>query len=198
MMTPSTLSRVTLQTLENYRTAATHAVVAYRLGGKRLVGLVNGTLENTVYPRTAKIAPRATKRLNQVRGKVSEAIVNGVDQVAQRSEQAIEFGSAAAAAQVSKLAGLASGMHNPCVANSLQTAARLSLPAAKVALAVSSRIAQGANALADAAGARPVRGMARKVAVQAKRRAAPVARNAQASLKTGAKRAAKFAKRAAA
>lgn len=197
-MTHSTLSSVTLQTLENYRHAAARTVVAYRLGGKRLLSAVNGALENTVYPRTAKIAPRATERLNRVRGNVSEVIVKGVDTVAQRSEQAIEFGSEAAAAQVSKLAKLAAGIHSPRVAGSLQTAARLSLPAANVALAVSSRVAQGANALADAAGARPVRSVARKTAAIAKRRTAPAARKAQATLKTGAKRAAKFAKRASA
>jgi len=32
-MTSQTLSQVTLKSIENYRTAATQAVVAYRLGG---------------------------------------------------------------------------------------------------------------------------------------------------------------------
>ena len=78
-MTAQTLSRVTLQTLENYRTAATQAVVAYRLGGHRLVGAVNGALKNGVYPRTAKMAPRATERLNEVRGSVSKIVVKGIE-----------------------------------------------------------------------------------------------------------------------
>lgn len=195
-MTPSTLSSVTLQTIENYRTAAARAVVAYHLGGKRLLGWVNGTLQNSVYPRTSKLAPRTTERFNQIRGSASEVVVKGVEQVAQRTGQAIEFGSAAAASQVSKLARFAAGVDHERVAGGLQTAARLSLPGARIALALSSRIAQGANALADAAGARPVRGMARKAALQAQRRAAPVARKAQATLKSGAKRVAKFSKRA--
>ena len=200
-MTPQTLSTVTLQTLDNYRIAATRAVAAYQLGGKRLLGLVNGALESRVYPRTAKVAPRATERLNEVRGSVSEIIVKGADRVAQRTEQAIVFSSDAAATQVSKIADFAAGIDNSLLANGLQAAARLTMPAAQVALAVSSKVAQGANALADAAGARPVRNMARKsqnVAAGAKRRAAPVARKAQATVKTTAKRAAKFAKRASA
>lgn len=194
-MSQTTLSSVTLQTLENYRHAAARTVVAYRLGGKRLIDALNGALQNTVYPRTAKLAPRATERLNQVRGSVSEVIVKGVDQVAQRTEQAIEFGSAAATAQVSRLAGFAARIDNPRLARSVQSIARFSLGGAKVALVVSDKVAQGANALADSVGARPLRSLARKATVQAKRRAAPVVRKAQTTLKAGAKRAGKFAKR---
>lgn len=188
-MTTPTLSSVTLETLENYRTAATRAVVAYRLGGNRLVRIVNGALQGSVYPRTAKLAPRATERMNEVRGNVSEIIVKGVDQVAERTAQAIEFSSTTAAAQVSKFADFAASIDNQIVANGLQTAARLTMPGAKVALVVSSKLAKGANALADAAGARPVRSVARKATVGAKRKVAPVARKAHAAVKTAAKRA---------
>ena len=197
-MTSQTLSSVTLETLGNYRNAATRAVAAYHVGGKRLLGLVNGALQNSIYPRTAKLAPRATQRINEVRGNVSEIIVKGVDQVAQRTEQAIKLSSTAAAAQVSRLAHFAAGIENEIVANGLQTASRLTLPGAKVALIVSSKIAQGANALADAAGVRPLRSVARKAAPGAKRRAAPSARKTKAPLKTGAKHVAKSGKRVAA
>jgi hypothetical protein len=197
-MTTQTLSSVTLETLGNYRNAAARAVAAYHVGGKRLLGLVNGALQNSVYPRTAKIAPRATQRINEVRGNVSKIIVKGVDQVAQRTEQAIKFSSTAAAAQVSRLAHFAAGIDNEIVANGLHTASRLTLPGAKVALIVSSKIAQGANALANAAGARPLRRVARKAAPAAKRRAAPASRKTKAALKTGAKRVATLGKRAAA
>ena len=195
-MTTPTLSSVTLKTLENYRNAATQAVVAYRLGGKRLVRMVNGALQNSVYPRTAKLAPRATQRLDNVRGSVSEAIVKGVDQVAQRTEQAIEISSAKAAEQLFKFADYAAKVDNPAVANGLQTAARLSLPGAKVALVISGKLAQGAGALADAAGAAPVRSSAGKATLSAKRRAAPVARKAHATPKTSAARATRISKRA--
>ena len=197
-MTPQTLSSVTLETLGNYRNAAARAVAAYHVGGKRLLGLVNGALQNSIYPRTAKIAPRATQRINEVRGNVSKIIVKGVDQVAQRTEQAIKFSSTAAAAQVSRLAHFAAGIDNEIVANGLQTASRLTLPGAKVALIVSSKIAQGANALADAAGVRPLRSVARKAAAGATRRAAPSAHKTKAPLKTGAKDVAKSGKRVAA
>lgn len=197
-MTPQKLRTVTLATLENYRHAATRAVVAYRLGGKRLLGLVNGALQGSVYPRTAKVAPFVTERLNAFRGGVSDIIVKGVDQVAQRSEQAIGFSADTAAAQVSRVAGFAAGIDNTMLANGLQAAARMTMPAARVALVVSGTIAQGANALADAAGARPVRRTARKAAAGAKRRAAPVARKAKAAAKGSARRVARSGKRAAA
>jgi len=161
-MTTPTLSNLTLQTLDNYRTAANQAVVAYRLGSHRLVNVVNATLENSVYTRTAKLAPQTTRRIDGVRGNVSDVVVKGIDQVAERTGQAIEMGSTAAAAQVKKAARFAAGIDNDLVASGLQTAVRLSMPGAKVALAVSGKVAEGAHALAGAAGARPVRKAARK------------------------------------
>ena len=192
-MTAQTLSRVTLESLENYRTAATQAVLAYRLGGRRLVGVVNGALKNSVYPRTAKLAPRATDRMNEVRGNVSEIVVKGIDQIAERATQVIDLGSTSAAVQVTEAAKFAAGIGNEIVANGLRVAARLSMPGAKVALVVSSRVAEGAHALADAAGARPVRTAARKTAAGSKRKVAPLAHRAKSMLKANTKRIAKTA-----
>ena len=166
----TTLSHLTLQTLDNYRTAASQAVVAYRLGSRRLVNVVNATLENSVYPRTARLAPVATRRMDGVRGNVSDVVVKGIDQVAERTEQAIEMGTAAAATQVKKAARFAANIDNNLVASGLQTAVRLSMPGAKVALAVSGKVAEGASALAGAAGARTVRKAVRKTTVKAGRK----------------------------
>jgi hypothetical protein len=89
------------------------------------------------------------------------------------------------------VAKFAAGIDNEIVANGLQTAARLTMPGAKVALVVSSRVVDGANALADAAGARPVRKAVGKAAAGAKRKAAPVARTAKGAVTTAAQRVAK-------
>ena len=187
-MTTQSLSRVTLQTLENYRTAATQAVVAYRLGSHRLVGVVNGALENNVYPRTAKLAPGATERMNEVRGNVSDIVIKGIDQMAERTEKAIDLGADTAAAQVAKVADFAAGIDNEYVANGLQTAVRLSMPGAKLALVVSGKVAERAEALVEAAGGKPVKKAMRRAGVVAKRKTAPVARKAKATVKTAAKR----------
>ncbi len=193
-MTTQTLSRVTLQSLENYRAAATQAVAAYRSGGHRLVSVFNRALKNSVYPRTAKLAPRATVRMNEVRGNVAEIVVKGIDQVAQRAGKAIALGSTTAAAQVTRVAKFAAGIDNEIVANGLQTAARLTMPGAKVALVVSRRVVKGANALADVAGARPVHKAVGKAAAGAKGKAAPVARKAKASVTAVTHRVAKAAR----
>lgn len=181
-MTTQTLSRVTLETLENYRTAATQAVTAYRLGSHRLVNVVNGALKKSVYPRTAKMAPRATDRMNEVRGNVSKIFVNGIDQVTERTERAIELSSTTAAAQVSKVAKFAAGIDNQILAGGLQGAARLAMPGAKLGLVLSSKVAEGASALADAAGRRAVH------------KAAPVARKAKSTVKAATRRVAKTTK----
>jgi hypothetical protein len=195
-MSTQTLSDLTLETLANYRTAATQAVGAYRAGSHRLVDMVNGTLENQVYPRTAKIAPRATEGLNGVRGSVSEIVVKGIDAASERTERAIEVGSEAAVAQLTKFADYMSEIDNAIVAGGLNTAARLSMPVAKLALVVSSKVAEGATALADAAGADAVAGVkrsVRKAAGAAKRHAEPVARKAKAGVKRAAARVRKAA-----
>lgn len=203
MNTP-TLSHLTLQTLDNYRAAANQAVLACRIGGHRLVTVVNATLENSVYPRTAKLAPYATRRIDGVRGNVSEVVVKGIDQVAQRTEQAIELSSSAAAAQVKKVVRFATGIDNDIVAVGLQAAARLTVPGAKVALVLSGKVAEGAQALAGVAGARPLRSpvrtsgkkaarksapkAARTATAQVKRQVAPVARRAKAAVEVSRKR----------
>jgi hypothetical protein len=202
-MNTTTLSRVTLQTLENYRTAANQAVVAYRLGSHRLVGVVNGALENTVYPRTAKLAPRATDRINGVRGNVSDIVVKGIDQVAETTGKAIDLGADTAVAQVTKVADFAAGIDNTYVAGGLQTAARLTMPGAKVALVVSGKVADGAQALAQAAAGKPVKAAARKAGARVQRAAKPVVRKAKvaeadaaSTVKVAAKRVTKNATKA--
>ena len=163
-MTSQYLSHVTLETLENYRNAARQGLLAYRSGSRRLIGAVNGALEQRVYPRTAKLAPRATAFMNDLRGNVTQIVIKGVEQSAERAATAIEFGAQTAGTQVNKLAQFAAKVDNPAVANGLQTVARLTMPSAKVALAISGKVAAGALALADAAGVRPVRSVARKAA----------------------------------
>jgi hypothetical protein len=197
-MRTQTLSHVTLQSIENYRTAAVETVAAYRVGSRRLVGVMNGALQNSVYPRTAMVAPRVTDRMDEVRGKVSDIVVKGIDQVAEGAEKAIELSSSTAASQLTKVAKFAAGIDNEIVANGLQAAARLTMPGAKVALLVSTRVAEGATALADAAGAHPVRKVARKAVRKAKasapRKAAPAVRKAKATVKTATRRATKAVK----
>jgi len=200
-MSTQTLSRVTLDTLENYRTAATQAVLAYRLGSQRLVGAVNGALENSLYPRTAKLSIGVTERMNEVRGNVSDIVVKGIDQVALRTEKAIEFGTTAAAAQVEKVAEYAAADHNALVAGSLEAAVRFSLPGAKLALAVSGKVAEGANKLADVAGAQELKKAVKKTVKKVARKAVAKVKAAEvapevavatvAKAKAPAKRAAK-------
>jgi hypothetical protein len=182
IMSDQYLSHVTLETLENYRNAARQGVLAYRSGSRRLIGAVNSALEHSVYPRTAKVAPRATEFMNEVRDNVSQIAIKGLDQSAARATTAIEFSAKAAGTQLNKLARYAARVDNPVVADGLQTVARLTMPGAKVALAISGKVAAGAAALADAAGARPVRRAARKAAAAPRRAAQRGAKAAKAPL----------------
>ncbi|MEJ6002973.1 hypothetical protein [Paucibacter soli] len=131
-----TLTRVTLNTVEHCRIAAKQFVLAYRLGSQRVIGKLDGALANTaVSPRIASLTGWVAK---------------GVEQVAERSSQAIDFGAHTAAAQLSKAAKLAKGVDNELLANGLQTASRLSLPTALALLAVAGKAAAGADNLVKA------------------------------------------------
>jgi hypothetical protein len=165
------LSHVTLETIENCRTAATQGVLAYRAGSHRLIGAVNGALERSVAPRSTELAQRATALMNTMRGSVTQIVIKGLDQTTAHAATAIEFSAYAAGTQLNKLARFAAQAHNPALANGLQTAARWTMPGAQVALAISGTVAASAVALAGAAGAHPARRTARKTAA-APRRAA--------------------------
>ncbi|MBI5255098.1 MAG: hypothetical protein HY855_01260 [Burkholderiales bacterium] len=182
-MTNPSLTHVTLETLENYRRAATQAVTAYRRGGHRLVGAVDTALQGAVLPRAAKLAPRAIETMDGVRGNVTQFIDKGIDQVADRTEQAIEASNNAAVAQVKKVAQFATGIENPMVVNGLQGAVRFTLPGAQAALAVSAKVVEGATALVEAAGGKPVKQAVRKAVAGTRRTAAKAGATVKAAAK---------------
>jgi hypothetical protein len=162
------LSHVTLETLENCRTAATQGVLAYRAGSHRLVGLVNGALARSVMPRTTQLAQQANALMSAMGGSVTQIVIKGLDQTAARAATAIELGTYAAGTQLNKLARFADKVDNAAVASGLQTVARWTMPGAKAALAISGTVAAGAVALANAAGAHPVRRAAKRAAPASK------------------------------
>ena len=88
-MTPTTFSSVTLATIANYRNAAQQATRAYQRGGLRLIAAVNSAIDNQVYSRTAKFAPKLTEGVSQVRGRVSDAIVKGIDGIGNGTTTAV-------------------------------------------------------------------------------------------------------------
>lgn len=170
-MKTQTLSTVTLQTIENYRNAATLAVDAYRAGSHRLIEAVNDGLDKNVYSRTGKVAPQFTNTIVQFRSGLTDIVVKGIDNVSTGTEKAIEVSSTTAVKGVTQVAGFAAGIENPMVVNGLEAAARFSLPGAKAALAVSAKVAEGADALVRAAAGKPVEVVkkAKKAAVRAQR-----------------------------
>lgn len=149
-MPVQTLSSVTLETITNYRNAASFAVDAYRAGSLRLIDAVNNGIDN-VYSQTSKVAPQLTRTVAQFRGDLSDIIVKGVGEVAARTDKVIEASSDGAAVGVNKVVKFTAGIDNPLLVNGIEVAVRLSLPGAQVARSVSAKVAEGADALARAA-----------------------------------------------
>jgi len=174
-----TLTRVTLNTVEHCRIAAKQFVLAYRLGSQRVIGKLDGALANTA------VSPRITG--------LTGWVAKGVEQVAERSTQAIDFGAHTAAAQLSKAAKLVKGVDNEMLANGLQTASRLSLPTALALLAVAGKAAAGADSLVKAVqptkkpAKRAVRPTRPAVKAAVKPAAKPVAKPVKAAAKPAVK-----------
>lgn len=183
MNTP-TLSRVTLETMANYRTAASQIVAASGAGSRRFVEAVDGALARPLVQRTVAVVPAAAERLDAARDAASRIALQGIGQAVAFSEQVIERSSVFATAQVERWADSVGAFDNRYVAQGVETAARLSLPAAQLALKVSGKVAEGATQLADVAGAHPVKGAARRAAKTSRR----AATQAKARTKIAARR----------
>jgi diacylglycerol O-acyltransferase len=162
MTTPS-LRTVTLKTLANYRHAAERAVGAYRAGGERLIAVMRSSVDQAAQRGAEPYVPGLAAALRRVGDNMGDLATKGLGAVSERSERAIQFSAAGVTAQVKRVADLADGVDNRVVATSLQAAVRISLPGAQAALALSERVASGADKLADvAAGAKPRSQVARQ------------------------------------
>lgn len=189
MSTPS-LRAVTLETVANATRAAERTVGAYRAGGHRLVTVIRSRVASPAADRAEPYAPRLAAALRSTATQASDLALQGIDTVSSRSEQVIEVASSTVATQVKTLARLANDVDNRLVANGLDAAARAALPGAQAALALSERLADGAEQLATlAAGPKPVKAAKARTAAR---------RAAKAPVKAAAKGAKSAAKAAAA
>ena len=142
-MNTSSLRAVTLQTVANYAQAAERAVVAYRVGGHRLIAAMQRGVDLAAQTGPARLATA----LRRAGGNVSGLAGKGLDSVSSRTERAIEIGSTGMSRQLRRVADLAEGVDIPVLSTSLQAAARISLPGALAALALSERVVAGAGKL---------------------------------------------------
>jgi hypothetical protein len=178
-MTQTSLRAVTLETVDNYRQVAEHAVEAYRSSGHRLLSMMTRSVDRAAARGAERIAPRWAAALRQTSTKVTGVAAKGIDGVSARTERAIELGSAGVSAQLSRVATLVEGIENRYIVTGLQAAARFSLTGAQAALTLSEKLVAGADKLSAviegpaAARAKPA---ARRGAAKAQPRAARTAR----------------------
>lgn len=197
-MTQASLRAVTLKTVANYSRAAERAVGAYRAGGHRLIAAVQSRVDQAARRGTARVAPQLGDTLVRASDRVGALADQGVDAISDRTAQVIALGSSGVAAQIERVAVLAGGVDYPAVVSGLDAVARLSLPPAQAALALSERVAAGADKLYAVSGAKPARaarGQAGKTAKTAK--TAPV-RARRAAAKPAPQAAVEVVKKAAA
>ena len=150
-MTQTTLRAVTLKTVANYTQAAERALGAYRSGGHRLISALQRGVDRAAKQGSERLAPRLANALRRASGNVGGLAAKGLDAVSRRTEQAIGLGSTNMTTQLGRVADLVDGVDNRVLASGVQAAVRLSLPGAKAALALSRRVAAGADKLAGMA-----------------------------------------------
>ncbi len=147
-MTQTTLRAVTLKTVANYTEAAERALGAYRSGGHRLISALQRGVDRAAKQGSERLAPRLANALRRASGNVGGLAAKGLDAVSRRTEQAIGLGSTNMTTQLGRVADLVDGVDNRVLASGVHAAVRLSLPGAKAALALSRRVAAGADKLA--------------------------------------------------
>ena len=159
-MTQASLRSLTLQTLSNVGRAAELSVGTYRDGGHRLIALVQRGIGQTAGRGARRLSPRLAAVLRRISGlgdQVGGVAVKGLDAVSAGYERAISFGQSGLTTQVKRIAALADGIDNRVVNAGLRTAVRLSMPGARVAVAISERVAAGAETVhGKVAGVAPV------------------------------------------
>lgn len=176
-MTTTSLRAVTLQTLANYRLAAERTLRAYRSGGQRLIAVVRGGVDQAAQRGAEPYVPALAAALRRAGDNLGSMAHQRLDAVTERTSRAITIGADGVSSQVQRVADLAETVDSRLVATGVQAAVRVSMPGAKVALALSERVASGARKLADvAAGAQ-----AAKVAKAPSKRVRKGVRKAQAT-----------------
>lgn len=184
-MTRQSLRAVTLQTVATATKAAEATVGAYRAGGHRLVAVFQQRVSAPTVARAQAYAPRLAQAIDSTSAQAGSMADKGIDLVSDRTEQAISVAAKGVTAQVKRVAQLAEGVDNRVLASGLDTAARITLPGAQAALALTERLADGAGKLArSAAGPKAARAKTAKAA-----KAAPKAAG-KAPAKAPARRAA--------
>jgi len=205
-MTQASLRTVTLETVDNYRQVAEHAVNAYRASGHRLLSMMSRSVDRAATRGAERIAPSWAAALRKTSNKVTSVAAKGIDSVSARTERVIEIGTADVSARVSRMANLVEGIENRYIATGLQAAALVSLTGAQAALTLSERLVAGADKLSSAIEGSAV-SRAKTVASRGKRAVAArgrgvtrsvsrVAQPAQAGVKTQVSAVARRAKSA--
>lgn len=151
-MTTTSLRTVTLKTVANYRHAAERTLRAYRTGGQRLIAVVRQGVDRAALRGAEPYVPAFAAAIRRAGDNLGTLANQGLDAVSERTSRAIEAGADTMTSQVKRVADLAGGVDNKVLATGLQAAVRISLPGAQVALALSERVASGAEKLADVAG----------------------------------------------
>ena len=176
-MTTTTLRAVTQQTVANCAQAAERALGAYQAGGHRLIRSLQSGVDMAARQGADRLAPRLAAAVRRASGRVGSLAAKGLDALSQGTGRAIAASHSGVTSQVNRIADLAAraeGADNRLLSGGARSAARIGLPGAQAALALSQVVVAGVAKLPGAS--RAAAGRVRKAAgaTPARRRAKPV------------------------
>ncbi len=176
-MTTTTLRAVTQQTVANCAQAAERALGAYQAGGHRLIRSLQSGVDMAARQGADRLAPRLAAAVRRASGRVGSLAAKGLDALSQGTGRAIAASHSGVTSQVNRIADLADraeGADNRLLSGGARSAARIGLPGAQAALALSQVVVAGVAKLPGAS--RAAAGRVRKAAgaTPARRRAKPV------------------------
>ena len=175
-MTTTTLRAVTQQTVANCAQAAERALGAYQAGGHRLIRTVQRGVDMAARQGAERLAPQLAAAMRRASGRVGTLAAQGLDALSQGTGRAIAAGHSGVRSQVNRIADLAAraaGADNRLLAGGVQSAARVGLPGAQAALALSQVVVAGVAKLPGASLAAAGRVRKAAAAAPSKRRAKP-------------------------
>jgi hypothetical protein len=183
-MTQPRLETLTLQTLASSAEAAGHALHAARAGSRRLLDVIDQRVTTVAADRLEPHARRVAGHVRDYGSLARDRAVQGVDTLGDLADAGLKRGAKGAAAQVKRMAKAVFQVQNPVLSKSLSTAARVSMPGARLAQVISERVAATTAAWPEAVAGETAKPKRRRVRVSARRKAGGATATAPKAVKT--------------
>lgn len=148
-MSTSSLSAVSLETINLYASAAKSIVGAYRTGTTRALQGLEGRLAGGLNSESLRISAALKSSLLAVEQQIASLVHGGVEAVATAYTRAIDTAATAATTGVSSVAAAGAQLKNSLPGNTAEALITLQIPGAQLSRDLAERVAEAAQQVVD-------------------------------------------------